>query len=154
LSPAQIQFDSPNLFTEHFTPSLIPSTPLVLDRNPDLFAIIVEYLSGYDILPLAETALPRTLSMEAAKHGLLKDADLLGLTGLRSLLRTSFAPPSSFLSWIGTSSKAISLLDFLEGQIPAGCRRTDQEFTDQTGREMLIHARGVGILSVLLSYHM
>jgi hypothetical protein len=79
LSLAQIQYDSPNAFTQHFRPSIEDAnanqSQLVLDCDPDLFAIVVQYLSGYDILPLSPTAVPLTLSLFAAQKGLLRDVD-------------------------------------------------------------------------------
>jgi hypothetical protein len=74
----------------------------------------VQYLSGYDILPLSVAAIPRTLTMEAAKRALVRDADLLQLSGLRSLLSTAFAPPARFMNWAGISTRVVNLSDILD----------------------------------------
>jgi hypothetical protein len=149
LSLAQVQQDSPNAFTEHFRPSEVHAdqlqAPFVLDSDPDLFAIIVQYLSGYDILPLAPTAVPRTLSLDAAKKGLLRDAGHLGLSGLHSILHATTVSHNAFLHWSGTASNSITLLDFLEGRNPPGSRRSDRDFADRSGRDILISTRGGGI---------
>jgi hypothetical protein len=151
LSLAQIQYDAPNAFTQHFHPSIEdasagPNQPsLVLDCDPELFAIIVQYLRGYDILPLAPTAVPRTLSLDAAKRGLLRDADVLHLSGLRSMLQASIDTTTKFLNWSGVASEVVSLVDFLEGRDPAGSKRTDAQFVDRRGRSILIHTRGTGM---------
>ncbi|GAA5915035.1 hypothetical protein JCM6882_006763 [Rhodosporidiobolus microsporus] len=92
LSQSQFETDSPNYFTACF---LSPSSSFAesssrtvhTDRNPLLFALIVEHLSGYDILPLNKEALPKTMSEETARTNLLKDAEYFQLDGLCEKLR-------------------------------------------------------------------
>ncbi|ORY53979.1 hypothetical protein BCR35DRAFT_247265, partial [Leucosporidium creatinivorum] len=89
LSYAQITYDSPNHFTTAFLEhdfAEAQSRTLFLDRNPQLFALIVEHLSGYTILPLAQNALPTTMSYEIAYRNLYTDAEYFGLEYLLQLL--------------------------------------------------------------------
>jgi hypothetical protein len=117
LSVTQIKYDAPNAFTHYLDKAGDAPAPLNIDRDPELFALIVQYLSGYDILPLSATALPRTLSMEAAKRALVRDAELLQLSGLRATLLAAFAPPVPFLRWAGLSTRVANLSDILEGDV-------------------------------------
>lgn len=85
LSRAQIDFDSPNLFSSSInSPSHLSTSPYVLriDRNPLLFQIILEYLSGYEILPLQKDALPITMGLTAGLINLERDAAFFGLVEL------------------------------------------------------------------------
>jgi hypothetical protein len=77
LSKAQISFDSPNLFTDSFLGDFAEASShnMKLDSNPDIFSLIVEYLSGYPILPLDEAMVPRQMSVQSATRYLVKDAD-------------------------------------------------------------------------------
>jgi hypothetical protein len=151
LSLAQIQYDSPNAFTQHFRSSIedpgiaTNQPPLELDMDPELFAIILQYLRGYDVLPLAPTAVPRILSLNAAKKGLLRDANVLGLSGLRSILQESIKSTTKFLNWWGLGSEVTDLVDFLEFKTPVGSRRTDTQFVDRAGRSILIHTHETGM---------
>jgi hypothetical protein len=61
LSRAQIEFDSPNLFTSYFLDD--DSQPphnrqLKISRSSQLFYLITEHLCGYTILPIAKNAIP------------------------------------------------------------------------------------------------
>jgi hypothetical protein len=91
LSKAQISLDSPNSFTAAFLGefSEAESHSVNIDTDPGLFKIIVDYLSGYDILPLDAKALPHRMTMVRATRYLAKDADYLGLNGLQALLLSS-----------------------------------------------------------------
>lgn len=104
----QIQFDSPNLFTETFlgssssaqsdddisfldgsssdNPAPSPSSALVLSRSPALFRVIIEYLSGYTVLPLSHAMIPETMTAETARQNLLRDAQAYKLQALVKLL--------------------------------------------------------------------
>jgi hypothetical protein len=88
LTRQQITFDSPNHFTNAFLGDFSESSTrtLHLDGSPELFAIIVDYLRGYDILPLEPRSLPRTMGPEKAKINLGRDAEHLGLNKLAALL--------------------------------------------------------------------
>ena len=73
------------------------------DRSPTLFPIILNYLSGYDILPLQPVA---DMSPTSALRNLYKDADFFGLSKLEDLiterLRPVFSsPPSAALEAYG-----------------------------------------------------
>jgi len=93
LSRSQIEYDSPNYFTELFTgdTSAGPST-LNLSRDPTLFRIVVRYLSGYSVLPLDSSSVPPGLSVAQASRNLLEDARFLGLAGLVDQLGCLNAP--------------------------------------------------------------
>ncbi|ORY75382.1 hypothetical protein BCR35DRAFT_256224, partial [Leucosporidium creatinivorum] len=85
LSRAQVEYDSPNYFSAAFLQhdfAEARSKVLYTDRNPQLFALIVEHLSGYKILPLAEKALPQTMNAELAHANLLADAEYFQLDQL------------------------------------------------------------------------
>ncbi|BGP16535.1 hypothetical protein JCM10213v2_004537 [Rhodosporidiobolus nylandii] len=82
LTFSQISTDSPNYFTAAFLDSDFSeasSRVLRTDRNPQLFALIVEHLSGYEVLLLAEQSVPSTMSVEAARE---KDAEYFQLDSL------------------------------------------------------------------------
>ncbi|EGG04127.1 uncharacterized protein MELLADRAFT_89675 [Melampsora larici-populina 98AG31] len=106
LTRDQIQFDSPNLFTIAFLDDIYSenvSGRLRLDsRSPDLFEIIVEYLSGYPILPVKEPA------------KLLADSKYYGLDGLRDLLSLPIVGPS--LSSRHSIRKVVRLEDMVSGR--------------------------------------
>lgn len=88
LSRAQIEFDCPNLFTEHFlhTGSEPHRRQILLSRNPQLFSLIVEYLCGYAILPIHDAALPTRMSRETVLGNLRVDAEYYKLEGLKKLI--------------------------------------------------------------------
>ena len=94
LDKYQILFDSPNYFSSYFLGEFKEATEgqrqLTLRRDPFLFRIIENYLSGYCVLPLPPN-LPPHLSPETALANLLHDAQFYGLDGLVTLLEPS--PP-------------------------------------------------------------
>ncbi|GAA5837688.1 hypothetical protein JCM5353_003817 [Sporobolomyces roseus] len=70
LTRSQIESDSPNYFTTAFLDGGFAesgSKIIHLDTHPRLFALIVEHLSGYPILPLQPCTLPSFLSIEMAE---------------------------------------------------------------------------------------
>jgi hypothetical protein len=79
LSYAHVTFDSPNLFTNHFlspTSKSIPPAPLFLPtKSPEIFEVIVLYLSGYEILPLSKDMMGRDWKggWESWKNGFERD---------------------------------------------------------------------------------
>ncbi|KZV86369.1 hypothetical protein EXIGLDRAFT_226377 [Exidia glandulosa HHB12029] len=94
----QIEFDAPNYFTALFLDA--PREPTVaLSRSPELFRIIVDYLSGYNVLPLATEMVPPTMTRETALANLLNDAEYYQLGGLVRLLRPA---PSSLIAPLET----------------------------------------------------
>jgi hypothetical protein len=96
LSRSQISFDSPNRFTDAFLirseSSQAKNRIMYLDIHPRLFDIIVDYLSGEDVIPLQPDALPRTMSLEKATRSLARHAENLRLNGLAALLKQQ--PPA------------------------------------------------------------
>ena len=96
LSDEQLNFDAPNYFTELFgTEGTARET--FLYRDPKLFQIIESYLSGYDIFPLPDTAIPY-MSRETISKNLLADARFYGLDRLVDELnppQPSSPPPVS-----------------------------------------------------------
>ncbi len=90
LSYGHISCDSPNFFTDCFRSGFVESREHVLrlDRNPVLFALIVEYLSGYPILPPTTDSLPSSIGITMARRCLLADAQFYGLQMLSRRLST------------------------------------------------------------------
>ncbi|KAF8712332.1 hypothetical protein RHS03_01193, partial [Rhizoctonia solani] len=84
LSKSQIEFDGPNYFTTCFLGDFRESSTrrVELSRDPDLFRIVLSYLSGYTVLPLNERVIPATMSQEAALLNLRADAEFYQLDGL------------------------------------------------------------------------
>ncbi|KAF8593651.1 hypothetical protein BDV93DRAFT_422617, partial [Ceratobasidium sp. AG-I] len=84
LSQSQIEFDSPNFFTACFLGDFQEAQTRILEisRDPDLFGIIVDYLCGYTVLPLKESALPARMSLTNALINLRVDAEFYQLHGL------------------------------------------------------------------------
>ncbi|CAE6506882.1 unnamed protein product [Rhizoctonia solani] len=85
LDRSQIEFDSPNYFTSCFLGSFSEShvRETRLSRDPALFSVIVNYLSGYAILPIQP---PAGMSEQAALENLLRDALFYGLDELAGIL--------------------------------------------------------------------
>ncbi|KAF8750967.1 hypothetical protein RHS01_09023 [Rhizoctonia solani] len=83
LSKSQIEFDGPNYFTTCFLGDFRESSTrrVELSRDPDLFRIVLSYLSGYTVLPLNERVIPATMSQEAALLNLRADAEFYQLDG-------------------------------------------------------------------------
>ena len=121
----QITFDSPNYFTACFLSDFAESAArtLRLSRNPTLFAIIVEYLSGYPILPLSAQAIPSTMDLASAHRCLLADAQFYGLQRLCELLESR--SPEIDVRWTGYANEMVSLRDVVKGTLPAGIVRRD-----------------------------
>ncbi|KAG8783846.1 hypothetical protein FRC12_019293 [Ceratobasidium sp. 428] len=108
LTRDQIEFDSPNYFSTCFLGEFAESRTrtLTLSRDPELFGIILDHLSGYEVLPLHSSAIPKRMSQELALHNLLVDARFYLLDGLsqrissttQSLNSTSaVSPPVSYV---------------------------------------------------------
>jgi hypothetical protein len=120
LQEEQLRFDSPNAFTDHFdqphpTNPTKGAPPLQLRQDPALFEIIVQYLSGYDILPLSDKGLPIGMSIETATKNLFKDAGKLRLNRLAKLLTTPTIPGSTMLGpWAGLNETFMPLEDLVD----------------------------------------
>ncbi|KAM5534171.1 hypothetical protein V8D89_012191 [Ganoderma adspersum] len=121
----QITFDSPNYFTACFLSDFSESAArtLRLSRNPTLFSIIVEYLSGYPILPLSAQTIPSTMDLASAHRCLLADAQFYGLQRLCELLESR--RPEIDLRWTGYANEMVSLRDVVKGTLPAGIVQRD-----------------------------
>jgi hypothetical protein len=119
LSRSQINFDSPNHFTDAFLGDFVEATSreMHLDSNPELFAVIIDYLSGYNVLPLEASALPRTMDVEKAMKNLARDAEYLGLNGLSAQLSSlpNMTYPTKFG---GLSFKLVKIEDVIEDRLP------------------------------------
>jgi hypothetical protein len=58
---------------------------IITDKSPDLFTFILDYLRGYTIFPLKETAVPpRWLPLSKAYENLRRDASYFGLLKLEA----------------------------------------------------------------------
>lgn len=94
LTRNQLETDSPNYFTSAFLShdfSEATTRVIYTDKHPQLFALVVEHLSGYSFLPLQTSSLPPCMSVEVAHENLLRDARYFGLDQLETLL----CPPSA-----------------------------------------------------------
>ncbi|TFK52619.1 hypothetical protein OE88DRAFT_1734589 [Heliocybe sulcata] len=150
LSKRQIEFDSPNFFTACFLGSFQESSSksVTLDRSPQLFAIIVEYLSGYEILPLPSTFVSERMDAAYVTRNLLVDADFYGLTGLKRLLTTPSLPPSLGLEWAGLARKIVTLPEVIGEHLPPGVEYVDGGlYSEEDGNQLpvLVSAKDVPI---------
>ncbi|KAI0691729.1 hypothetical protein C8Q76DRAFT_634554 [Earliella scabrosa] len=147
LSQSQIFFDSPNYFTNCFSSAFAEAQERVLrlDRNPALFALIVEYLSGYPILPLVPDSLPPGMGMSMARRCLLADAEYFELKELRRQLVEPRLTIRTDLTWAGYANEVVSLHDVLTSNLPATVvRGEDGSIVSQaTGESVLIVAHDV-----------
>lgn len=145
LSKGQITFDAPNLFTQSFLGefSEAASRTLSLDSDPQLFSVIVDYLSGYPILPLDREELPRRMTVAKATRYLAKDADYLGLTRLSSMLAI---PPQAFLEFSNVSPLSVNLMDVIRGNVGAGTHwHASGDLVDADDRPIAVRAENLMI---------
>lgn len=89
LEEENIRFDSPNYFTSYFfgefEEGVQGKRELALNRHPDIFKLIFEYLCGYEIFPLADAVVPQ-MSNLALLQNLRRDALFYGLDGLTVII--------------------------------------------------------------------
>ncbi|EJF60270.1 hypothetical protein DICSQDRAFT_137599 [Dichomitus squalens LYAD-421 SS1] len=141
----QITFDSPNYFTTCFLSGFAEAKDrtLRLSRHPTLFAIIVEYLSGYPILPLSSQAVPPKMDLANAHRCLLSDAQYYGLQRLCALLTKPTLDMD--LGWIGYANEVVDLRDVIRGKLPVGIvRREDGSVVSaHNGLPVIAYARDV-----------
>ncbi|TFK85588.1 hypothetical protein K466DRAFT_494465 [Polyporus arcularius HHB13444] len=126
LNNSQISYDSPNYFTACFGSefSEARSRTLLLNRHPAVFTIIVDYLSGYPVLPLSPRAISATIDMETALRYLLVDAQFYDLL--------TMPPPTVDLSWAGLANDFVNLRDVLDDTLPDGIvKREDGSVVSQ-----------------------
>ncbi|KZV82397.1 hypothetical protein EXIGLDRAFT_592112, partial [Exidia glandulosa HHB12029] len=90
----QIEFDAPNYFSSLFLGDFAEAQThsVELSRNPQLFRLILEHMSGYTILPLSLDAIPPLMTLNTARENLLRDAQFYGLQGLVTILTPDSEP--------------------------------------------------------------
>lgn len=135
LSKAQIDFDSPNLFVDALRregADKLDTRSIRFDRNPTLFAIILEWLSGYEILPLPMTAIPNTMTADVALRNLATDAKFYRLERLqRHLEQAIFARAPQFdLSWTVFGAPIVKFEDVIHSRLPRSASWTQQGLCD------------------------
>ena len=156
LDHAQVHFDAPNFFSNCFSSGFAEAATRVLKlhRSPTTFAIVVDYLSGYPILPLAAHAhtLPPHMDAAALHRYLLEDAQFYELQGLYNLLTTQ-KPPID-LRWTGYANEMVSLWDVARGELPEGVvRQVDGSVVSaENGLPVLVYARDVVVRYAIKSY--
>jgi hypothetical protein len=162
LSRAQVLFDAPNYFSNAFLGSFTEARTrtLSLDRNPELFALVVEYLSGYTILPIEPRSLPPTMGVDTALRNLRTDADFFDLRALSAQLQISPTPPPTpprsptpepnmlppFAPYFGVSFRTLSLEEMISGRLPDDVVWSDQlGLVNGQGSAVLVRARNLGV---------
>jgi hypothetical protein len=144
----QIRYDAPNAITEHFDQPhpwdpKQSAPPMQLARDPILFGIIVQYLSGYEVLPLSENGLPPGMTIETAMKNLIKDADALRLRNLVKLLKKpTFPPHVELASWAGLNSTLVSLEDLVDEEFEP----TEGDLYWHSRNDILSGANGLPVL--------
>ncbi|OBZ74466.1 Mannose-6-phosphate isomerase [Grifola frondosa] len=150
LSRDQISSDAPNYFTEYFLNDSAESAQhiVTLDRNPVLFTLIIDHLSGYTVLPLSPRALPSTMDMSVALRNLLLDAQFFRLQKLCDLL--TIPQPQVDLAMAGFANQVVSLRDLIRGRFPEGIVDDNGALVSaQSKLPVLVFARDV-ILRIVL----
>lgn len=115
LTKEQIEFDSPNYFTSCFFGDFAEAQTrtIRLPRDPDIFRIILDHLSGYHVLPLADSVIPKRMNRELALRNLRVDAGFYLLDGLLSQMTDTQDVPSSIpstnSSYVVVSGTSVSL---------------------------------------------
>ena len=150
LSRNQIDFDAPNFFSAYFSSGFVESAKrtLTLDHNPALFALIIEYLSGYPILPLSAESAPPLMSLAMARRCLLADAQFYGLQKLSTLLTTSTLNLET--RWMGYATQTIDLRDLVRHTLPTGIiqQPDGSVVSPQTGLSIVAFAHNVAVTYV------
>ncbi|KAH8915765.1 hypothetical protein BT69DRAFT_1340928 [Atractiella rhizophila] len=134
LSKTQIMFDSPNFFTRAFFGEFeeANSRSVRIDAHPQLFKIVIDYLSGYDVFPIADTAIPSTMSKDTALKNLMKDAAFLDLDRFTQLLQEEVGKLQAANSSILSKPHVLAL---------AGSPRSPADITD-----LALNLRSLGVL--------
>jgi hypothetical protein len=82
----QLQSEAGNYFATYFLGDFAESAnevkELVIEKEPLLFKLIQAHLRGYEILPLAPSAIPSYMTPEAALTNLLAEAQFYSLDNL------------------------------------------------------------------------
>ena len=118
LTRDQIEADSPNFFINRFLGeySESQSREIKLGRNPALFAFIIEHLSGYDILPLPDSAILPGATMELMMKNLMADAMFYSLDALRDKIEEGIqdlasVSPTVYELWVRKKKHAAYVAD-------------------------------------------
>ncbi|KZV82403.1 hypothetical protein EXIGLDRAFT_843787 [Exidia glandulosa HHB12029] len=143
----QIDVDSPNYFTELFLGDApeAQTQSVELSRSPELFRFIVDYMSGYAVLPLNQAMLPPTMTPDLARANLLRDAEIYKLRGLVKLLRAADvqaetpAVPRMSLSTICDAfvlaEPVVDFMDVLNNKLPSGVAFSDKGIGKVDGKD-------------------
>ncbi|KAH8913938.1 hypothetical protein BT69DRAFT_1343827 [Atractiella rhizophila] len=134
LSKTQIMFDSPNFFTRAFFGEFeeANSHSIRIDVHPQLFKIVIDYLSGYDVFPISDTAVPSTMSKDTVLKNLLKDAAFLDLDHFTQLLQEEVGKLQAANSSLLSKPYVLAL---------AGSPRSPSDITD-----LALNLRSAGVL--------
>ena len=89
LTRDQLDSDSPNEFTCHFSKTTSNTNKVAVHQDPHIFTIIHSHLLGYDVMPLPENWFPRYMSKEAAMDNLIADAKYYRFTKLVEILQAA-----------------------------------------------------------------
>jgi hypothetical protein len=87
----QMQSEPGNYFATYFLGDFAESKngvkELVIEKEPLLFKLIQAHLRGYEILPLAEAAIPMYMTKEVALVNLLRESQYYGLQRLEERIK-------------------------------------------------------------------
>ncbi|CAE6456205.1 unnamed protein product [Rhizoctonia solani] len=120
LDRSQIDFEGPNYFTACFLGSFkeAQTRRVELNRDPDIFRIILSYLSGYSVLPLTKRTIPESMTPGNALKNLRVDAAFYQLGTLVDEcdrhLGNRTDPDTKFLILGATSYHSLDYLDEFE----------------------------------------
>ncbi|QRV97106.1 hypothetical protein RhiJN_25125 [Ceratobasidium sp. AG-Ba] len=95
LSRAQIEYDSPNYFTDYFLNEHGKAIHdrLEINRDPDIFELVLRYLNGYQVIPFSRELAPIVSSPERTRADLQADAEFFKLEGLMELCGANNSEP-------------------------------------------------------------
>lgn len=151
----QIEFDAPNYFSALFLGEFAESQTRTvhLSRSPELFRILVDYMSGYNVLPLAPSAIPATMTVDTALDNLQRDAEFYGLQRLVLLLRRTPSVTTVIAAYraFGVADATVPLEDLLAGNLPPGVTLGPKGVgtaSDGTWRPVAVKASGLLLTSV------
>jgi hypothetical protein len=121
------------------------SRTVELDKDPSLFAPIIQHLSGYKILPFAPSAVPTTMTPESAMENFAKNAAVLGLDELYRLL-TALILPLGLRGWSDWNGPIVTFEDVVSGSLPEGVSYTDKGLVslidgEKKTRDVLVYAK-------------
>ncbi|KAG8700805.1 hypothetical protein FRC08_004438 [Ceratobasidium sp. 394] len=160
LDRSQLEFDSPNYFTACFLGSFSESNgrEIRLSRDPSLFSLIVNYLSGYTIFPLREVD---GMAPEGVLENLLADALFYGLEDLVDILQEHKAGVRSLKRLEESTVKTWLMVYWPQGlgsrKPPLTIRISESQAHNQCsthpippGAVMILHSPGTALMNKLL----